>query len=204
MGAPERDGDRSARAPRYRWPMRSTTWLLALALAGCASTSAAPAFRDVAETVEARSGHRPRWDQSGRRGQGGGGGRRPSAGGRARRGLRGAGRAPREPSHPREARGAVDRPGRSLDRPSKISLETDAARNAGVVVPLEGGKAALDKVALPERNDSLRKTRPMTAAVSERTSITEHRWPFAAALGFTIVVGSIGQAWGPRERVLQR
>ena len=30
---------------------------------------------------------------------------------------------------------------------SKISLETDAARNAGVVVPIEGGKPALDKAA---------------------------------------------------------
>jgi cobalt-zinc-cadmium efflux system outer membrane protein len=39
--------------------------LLALTtLAGCASTSAAPAFRDVADAVEARSGHRPRWDQN--------------------------------------------------------------------------------------------------------------------------------------------
>ena len=39
--------------------------LLALTtLGGCASTSAAPAFRDVAQTVEARTGHRPRWDQS--------------------------------------------------------------------------------------------------------------------------------------------
>jgi outer membrane protein, heavy metal efflux system len=38
---------------------------LALAtLAGCASTSAGPAFRDVADAVEARSGHRPRWDQN--------------------------------------------------------------------------------------------------------------------------------------------
>ncbi|HEU4405325.1 MAG TPA: TolC family protein [Polyangiaceae bacterium] len=33
------------------------------ALAGCASTSASPAFRDVADAVEARSGHRPRWSQ---------------------------------------------------------------------------------------------------------------------------------------------
>lgn len=38
----------------------------------------------------------------------------------------------------------------TLDAASKISLETDAARNAGVVVPIEGGKAALDKAkALP-------------------------------------------------------
>jgi len=39
--------------------------LLALLLqAGCASTSAGPAFHEVAESVEARSGHRLRWDQS--------------------------------------------------------------------------------------------------------------------------------------------
>ena len=38
----------------------------------------------------------------------------------------------------------------TLDAASKISLETDAARNAGVVVPIEGGKPALDKAkALP-------------------------------------------------------
>jgi cobalt-zinc-cadmium efflux system outer membrane protein len=39
--------------------------LLALTtLGGCASTSPQPAFRDVAQAVEARSGHRPRWDQN--------------------------------------------------------------------------------------------------------------------------------------------
>jgi cobalt-zinc-cadmium efflux system outer membrane protein len=40
--------------------------LLAFAalLSGCASTSAAPAFREVADNVEARSGHLLRWDQS--------------------------------------------------------------------------------------------------------------------------------------------
>lgn len=32
-------------------------------LAGCASTSAQPAFKDVAHEVEARSGHKIRWDQ---------------------------------------------------------------------------------------------------------------------------------------------
>ncbi len=32
-------------------------------LAGCASTSAQPAFKDVAHLVEARSGHKIRWDQ---------------------------------------------------------------------------------------------------------------------------------------------
>jgi len=37
--------------------------LIAL-LSGCASTSATPAFHEVAESVEARSGHRLRWDQS--------------------------------------------------------------------------------------------------------------------------------------------
>ncbi|MBX3190037.1 MAG: hypothetical protein KF819_23630 [Labilithrix sp.] len=37
-----------------------------------------------------------------------------------------------------------------LDAPSKISLETDATRNAGVVVPLQGGKADLAQAkALP-------------------------------------------------------
>jgi len=35
-----------------------------IALGGCASTAPAPAFRDVAANVEARSGHRPRWDQN--------------------------------------------------------------------------------------------------------------------------------------------
>jgi len=34
-----------------------------LLLGGCASTSPRPAFRDVAATVEARSGHRVAWDQ---------------------------------------------------------------------------------------------------------------------------------------------
>lgn len=38
--------------------------LVAVTSAGCASTSAAPAFDDVAKTVEARSGHRVRWDAS--------------------------------------------------------------------------------------------------------------------------------------------
>lgn len=42
----------------------------------------------------------------------------------------------------------------TLDGPSKISLETDAARNAGVVVPIEGGKPALEKAApLPANAD---------------------------------------------------
>jgi len=41
-------------------------WLaLALMLTGCASTSPKPAFDDVARAVEARSGHRPRWNQAG-------------------------------------------------------------------------------------------------------------------------------------------
>jgi cobalt-zinc-cadmium efflux system outer membrane protein len=35
-----------------------------LAQMGCASTSAAPAFHDVADDVQARSGHHVRWDQS--------------------------------------------------------------------------------------------------------------------------------------------
>jgi hypothetical protein len=35
----------------------------------------------------------------------------------------------------------------SLDGPSNISLETDPLRNAGVVVPIEGGKPALEKAA---------------------------------------------------------
>lgn len=35
----------------------------------------------------------------------------------------------------------------SLDAASKISLDTDASRNVGLVVPLEGGKAMLDGVA---------------------------------------------------------
>lgn len=43
---------------------RSVVALAALAaLAGCASTSAKPAFEDVAQSVEARSGHKIRWDQ---------------------------------------------------------------------------------------------------------------------------------------------
>lgn len=33
------------------------------ALSGCASTSAKPAFKDVAQNVESRSGHKIRWDQ---------------------------------------------------------------------------------------------------------------------------------------------
>jgi hypothetical protein len=33
------------------------------ALAGCASTDATPGFRDMARTVQARTGHRPRWSQ---------------------------------------------------------------------------------------------------------------------------------------------
>ncbi|HVH44028.1 MAG TPA: TolC family protein [Labilithrix sp.] len=37
--------------------------LLALAVTGCASTSAKPAFDDVAQTVKARSGHAVRWEQ---------------------------------------------------------------------------------------------------------------------------------------------
>lgn len=35
----------------------------------------------------------------------------------------------------------------TLDTMSKVSLETDASRNAGVVVPFEGGKPALAKAA---------------------------------------------------------
>lgn len=38
--------------------------LLSTGIVGCASTSAAPAFDDVAKTVEARSGHRVRWEAS--------------------------------------------------------------------------------------------------------------------------------------------
>lgn len=34
-----------------------------------------------------------------------------------------------------------------LTGPSKVSLETDAARNGGMLVPLEGGKARIDKAA---------------------------------------------------------
>ncbi len=42
----------------------------------------------------------------------------------------------------------------TLDGPSKISLETDAARNAGVVVPFEDGKPALAKAAkLPANSE---------------------------------------------------
>src|SRR5215467_5498838 len=45
--------------------MRSLTGavLVLAAAAGCASTSAAPAFHDVAGVVERRTGHRVRWDQ---------------------------------------------------------------------------------------------------------------------------------------------
>lgn len=50
-------------------PRRWSAALLAAAvvaasfLAGCGSTSAQPAFKDVAQTVEARSGHEIRWNQ---------------------------------------------------------------------------------------------------------------------------------------------
>jgi cobalt-zinc-cadmium efflux system outer membrane protein len=37
--------------------------LAMVVLAGCASTSAQPAFKDVAQTVEQRSGHRVQWNQ---------------------------------------------------------------------------------------------------------------------------------------------
>lgn len=43
--------------------MAAVTALVA-ALAGCASTSAKPAFDDVARTVQSRSGHLVRWDQA--------------------------------------------------------------------------------------------------------------------------------------------
>ena len=43
--------------------MRSVAVLAAmLTLVGCASTSAKPAFKDVAQNVETRSGHKVRWD----------------------------------------------------------------------------------------------------------------------------------------------
>ena len=41
----------------------STIGAAAILLAGCGSTSAQPAFKDVAQNVEARSGHKVRWDQ---------------------------------------------------------------------------------------------------------------------------------------------
>ncbi len=47
---------------RFPFPRRAAGVLLSLTLAGCASTSPKEAFRDVARTVEARSGHRPDWD----------------------------------------------------------------------------------------------------------------------------------------------
>lgn len=47
------------------WMIRSTVLVGAVALlVGCASTSAKPAFDDVAENVKARAGHAVRWDQS--------------------------------------------------------------------------------------------------------------------------------------------
>jgi outer membrane protein, heavy metal efflux system len=48
-----------------RWNGRAALCLLAGGLAGCASTSAKPAFRDVAADVERRSGHRLSWNKSG-------------------------------------------------------------------------------------------------------------------------------------------
>ncbi len=45
--------------------MRRALFVLAALLPGCASTSAAPAFRDTAQLVEARTGHRIFWNQGG-------------------------------------------------------------------------------------------------------------------------------------------
>lgn len=42
----------------------------------------------------------------------------------------------------------------TLDAPAQIALETDGERNAGVVVPVEGGKAVLDRVAALPANAS--------------------------------------------------
>src|SRR5438105_4440887 len=49
---------RAMAAPHWRFlPVILTIW-------GCASTSPAPAFQDVARTTRERSGHGIRWDQS--------------------------------------------------------------------------------------------------------------------------------------------
>jgi cobalt-zinc-cadmium efflux system outer membrane protein len=45
--------------------MRRTLFALAAVLSACASTSAAPAFRDTSQLVEARTGHRIFWNQGG-------------------------------------------------------------------------------------------------------------------------------------------
>jgi outer membrane protein, heavy metal efflux system len=47
-----------------RKPTIATAFVLAMTLVtGCASTSAQPAFKDVAQSVEGRSGHKVRWNQ---------------------------------------------------------------------------------------------------------------------------------------------
>jgi outer membrane protein, heavy metal efflux system len=45
-------------------PRRVSTCLALLLLGGCASTSPKPGFKDVAKSVEARTGHRVVWDQN--------------------------------------------------------------------------------------------------------------------------------------------
>lgn len=50
--------------PRFNLHLGAVALAALTWFAGCASTSPEPAFRDVAQTVEARLGHRPRWDQN--------------------------------------------------------------------------------------------------------------------------------------------
>jgi len=51
--------------PGWAVVTRPALFTLGVFLCGCASTSAAPAFRDTAKLVEGRTGHRIFWNQGG-------------------------------------------------------------------------------------------------------------------------------------------